>query len=152
MEHVRRSVGRPPKYQSDEERSAVRREQKRLTMRLDNRRLRLEALEQFGGACVCCGETQPQFLSLDHPNGDGGKHRADMRCSGSTFLRKLRAAGWPAEYAIVVRCWNCHFAKDWYGSCPHQGAPDPSFIENAPERRERLRGYDGRFRAAARGR
>src|SRR5262245_20214343 len=31
-----------------------------------NRRLRAEMILAFGGRCECCGESQPEFLTLDH--------------------------------------------------------------------------------------
>lgn len=126
-----RPRGRPGKYRSEAERQAAKRERGRRTIREDNRRLRLEALHRYGGTCVCCGESTPEFLGLDHINLDGGAHRAEMKGSGTTFLRNMRRLGWPADYELVVRCWNCHYAKDWFGICPHQGVPDPLFVRRS---------------------
>src|SRR3990172_5963982 len=40
--------------------------------------LRREVLDHYGGACACCGETTLEFLSLDHKNGGGTKHRNEI--------------------------------------------------------------------------
>jgi len=86
---------------------------------------RLAALAAYGGSCTCCGEARPQFLTLQHPNKDGHKHRKELvgprhRTSAGAFLRRLRKAGFPNDYKIEVCCWNCHMAIDLYGACPHQ--------------------------------
>lgn len=39
------------------------------------RRLKLEVLAGYGGKCICCGETHPAFLTVDHINNDGAEHR-----------------------------------------------------------------------------
>jgi hypothetical protein len=85
---------------------------------------RLAAIKTYGGACVCCGEACPQFLTLQHPDKDGHIHRKELlgknhRNSPGAFFRKLRQSGFPRKYRIEVACWNCHMAHDLYGSCPH---------------------------------
>src|SRR5216683_833717 len=44
-----------------------------------NHKLRLEALTFYSNnsepKCACCGETQYEFLALDHVNNDGSIHR-----------------------------------------------------------------------------
>ncbi len=37
--------------------------------------LRTQVINSYGGSCVCCGETELVFLSIDHINNDGDKHR-----------------------------------------------------------------------------
>lgn len=86
---------------------------------------RNEAILAYGGKCVCCGESELKFLTLDHINRDGNEHRkallgkSDGR-AGVMFYRKLRQAGYPNGTPLQVLCWNCHMAKDKYGECPHQ--------------------------------
>src|SRR5690349_6288281 len=40
--------------------------------------LRQQALEAYGGRCVCCGESTPEFLHFDHVNNDGAEHRREL--------------------------------------------------------------------------
>ena len=37
-----------------------------------NKRVRREAIEAYGARCVCCGETEREFLTIDHSK--GAKH------------------------------------------------------------------------------
>ena len=37
-------------------------------------KLRLDIISAYGGKCKCCGETTPEFLSLEHSKGDGQIH------------------------------------------------------------------------------
>src|SRR5689334_14898203 len=41
-------------------------------------KLRDMVFEAYGDSCVCCGETNPLFLTLDHINNDGNKHRREL--------------------------------------------------------------------------
>ena len=102
-------------------------EQKKIDARLSAKRyrvrLRKEALKAYGNKCLCCGEDRFEFLSLDHPNKDGGKHRESAlgkKTSGSEWLRYLKKNNFPQDVLIRVLCWNCHFAMDYQGYCPHQ--------------------------------
>jgi hypothetical protein len=93
--------------------------------RNSNRRLRLAAIEAYGGKCACCGEDEEAFLVLDHINDDGHQHRASLgygRMStagaGVPTYRALRQEGWP-EGIVQVLCANCNTAK-MRGECPHR--------------------------------
>jgi hypothetical protein len=90
-----------------------------------NWRLRIEFLREYGNECACCGEFLPEFLSVDHINNDGEKHRQTLSPNdyrggnGRDVIRDLKRRGWPKEdYQIL--CYNCNFAKGWYGECPHE--------------------------------
>ena len=80
------------------------------------RRLRLEALIAYGGRCVCCGELRMEFLSLDHVNNDGAKHRKEVKCKSIGHWAKKH--GYPNTLQIL--CHNCNMAKGMYGYCPHE--------------------------------
>jgi hypothetical protein len=72
----------------------------------------------YGGfVCSCCGTTEPEFLTLEHLNGGGTKHRREVGY-GSDFYRWIIKNNFPPGYAIL--CMNCNFAKGKYGYCPHQ--------------------------------
>lgn len=87
---------------------------------------RERALLAYGNKCVCCGETEIKFLTIDHINRDGGVHRKELFGShtrggaGAPYYRELRKLGYPKDMGLQVLCWNCHMAKDQYGTCPHQ--------------------------------
>lgn len=37
--------------------------------------VKLKCIQEYGGKCVCCGETNIGFLTLDHINNNGAEHR-----------------------------------------------------------------------------
>lgn len=81
-------------------------------------KLRKEILEAYGGKCVCCGETIPEFLALDHVNGGGNIHRKrDHLTAPAQLYRQVRDQGFPDTYRLL--CHNCNSAIAWYGRCPH---------------------------------
>lgn len=74
----------------------------------------------YGGKCVCCDESQPEFLSLDHIANDGASERKERgwKLSGVHLYRALRRAGYPKERYQLL-CMNCNWAKRNSGRCPH---------------------------------
>lgn len=85
------------------------------------RRLRLEALQHYGGEqpeCACCGEWHISFLCLDHVNGGGTQHRKQLRAEGLNIWEYLRREGYPDGFRVL--CHNCNSAIGFYGSCPHE--------------------------------
>jgi hypothetical protein len=90
------------------------------------RRLRhLEAcLAAYGGKiCACCGETEPMFLTLDHIENNGSRHRRSLfgnkNCGSSAFYFALVKAGFPP--GLQVLCWNCNLGRNRNGGiCPHK--------------------------------
>lgn len=75
-----------------------------------------EVVAAYGGRCACCGETEIEFLSLDHTDGGGYQHR---RARGNKIYGDLKAAGWPQDgYRIL--CMNCQFGTMRGRICPHQ--------------------------------
>ncbi len=81
-------------------------------------KLRRETIERYGGRCVCCGETNPVFLTLDHVNGGGTADRTQRRAGGWPLYAQLRQEGWPAGFQVL--CFNCNYAKYRMGACPHR--------------------------------
>lgn len=82
-----------------------------------NRRQRLIVLEHYGNRCACCGETQFEFLAIDHKNNDGWKQRRAQR-HGVYFMRWIIKNNFPSDLQIL--CHNCNLAKGFYKVCPHQ--------------------------------
>jgi len=81
----------------------------------DNQRAKVYAA--YGNKCVCCGETEPLFLSIDHVNNDGYQERK-RKPQGSLYSRLIRA-GFPKTYQLL--CCNCNVGKHRNGGiCPHQ--------------------------------
>ena len=82
-------------------------------------RVRLETLRRYGGnppSCACCGETEMDFLAVDHINGGGNEHRKSIG-SGCLYWW-IRRNGFPDGFQIL--CHNCNQSKGYYGICPHQ--------------------------------
>lgn len=79
-------------------------------------RMRLEIIDHYGGACACCGETRYEFLTVDHVNNDGAKHRRETKM-GAGICYWLKKNNFPEGFQIL--CMNCNWAKSRYGECPH---------------------------------
>ena len=94
------------------------------------RAAREKLFEVYGGkVCACCGETEELFLSFDHIDEDGAKHRLSIgkRSNGRGYsdvvslLRDLRRQDFPP--VIQVLCHNCNRGKHLNaGVCPHKEA------------------------------
>lgn len=75
----------------------------------------------YGNMCVCCGETNPIFLTLDHKNNDGYKFKTDNK--GRTYssynrYNNIIKAGFPED--LQVLCFNCNCGRAINGGiCPH---------------------------------
>jgi len=78
----------------------------------------------YGGyKCVCCGETEPMFLTIDHINNDGAKHRRQI--SGKRHMAGYHTYKWLMDNnfpdGFQVLCMNCNHGKRMNnGICPHQ--------------------------------
>lgn len=83
----------------------------------NRQRMRLEALEHYGGECVCCGETIKEFLCFDHINNNGSEHRKKMK--DRSIAPWLKRNNYPKGFQVL--CHNCNIAKGVYGYCPHKG-------------------------------
>ena len=96
-------------------RSLKSREQRAAYARERDRRIYRAVIEGYGGRCVCCGESEFAFLTLDHVEGGG---RTEVRKIGRRkMLLTILKQGFPEGYQIL--CWNCNAAKHFKGRCPH---------------------------------
>ncbi len=84
-------------------------------------KLKIETIKHYSkdqNKCNCCGEKTIEFLTIDHINNDGNKHRKEINSQGgNNFYSWLRKRNYPK--GLQVLCFNCNCAKGHYGSCPH---------------------------------
>lgn len=78
-------------------------------------------LEHYGKKCVCCGETEIKFLTIDHIHSDGVEHRKTLGGSGggSIIIAWIVKNCFP-ENMFQILCYNCNLSKGVYGECPHK--------------------------------
>lgn len=107
-------------YQKPERKEAARRywlsEKGKQRKRESLKRMRIRCLEVYGNKCVCCGENRYEFLSFDHIDGGGIKHRKETKY-GEIF-RWLHKNKFPKGFRIL--CHNCNQSLGAYGYCPHK--------------------------------
>ena len=82
---------------------------------------KLSVIFHYGGKCACCGETEISFLSIDHINNDGKKHRMSLglKSAGTDFYQWLKKNNFPENLGLQVLCANCHLSKTVLGECIH---------------------------------
>ncbi len=71
-----------------------------------------------GGKCECCGETLLDFLTIDHINNDGARHRKEFGRAGKIH-RWIISNNFPEGFQVL--CFNCNYSKFLNGGkCIHQ--------------------------------
>ena len=83
--------------------------------------LKTAVFDAYGRVCVCCGEDEPGFLTIDHTENDGAEMRRNGTHgrSGTAFYQWLRKSGFPPNFQTL--CYNCNLGKHRNGGvCPHQ--------------------------------
>lgn len=93
-------------------------ERKNANVTRHRNKLKKAVMDHYGHSCKCCGETEKKFLTIDHVNGGGTKHRAKIGRGSCDFHRWLVKNNFPSEYQVL--CFNCNCAKGIYGICPHK--------------------------------
>ena len=68
-------------------------------------RRKKEAIEGYGGKCLQCGETELEFLTLDHVEDDGYSHRVGK----NNMYIWARANGFPP--VLQCLCFTCNVEK-----------------------------------------
>jgi hypothetical protein len=89
-------------------------------------RKKLQVLRHYAGAtlrCECCSESILGFLTIDHIDGGGTKHRKLIH--GHDFYQWLIKHGYPPGYRVL--CYNCNMGRARYrdGICPHRKDETP---------------------------
>lgn len=82
-------------------------------------RLKFKTFQAYSNRCACCGERQPEFLSIDHIGGGGKQHRATLSPGSSSLYLDLQRRGHPQE-GFRLLCHNCNQSLGVHGYCPHQ--------------------------------
>lgn len=89
--------------------------------RLATRRLRYNALYHYSNGdvkCACCGERHIEFLTIDHINGGGTKHRKEIGKNGSSLYQWLKNNNYPEGFRVL--CFNCNCSYGMLKYCPHK--------------------------------
>lgn len=97
----------------EESRSGQRDRQKLYTFRK-----RLAVISHYGGKCACCGETNLEFLTVDHIDGGGREHRKEIGDSSEMLVSWLIKNDFPPGFQIL--CSNCNLSKYIGGVCVHR--------------------------------
>ncbi len=72
--------------------------------------------EHYGRKCACCGEEEEMFLTMDHINGGGIRHRKKIGMKIHVWLFKNN---FPDGFQTL--CFNCNWGKYINGGvCPHK--------------------------------
>lgn len=98
------------------------------------RKVKERIFNYYGGyKCACCGETIKKFLTIDHINGGGTKHRRETKGGGRTTYRWILKNNFPIGFQVL--CMNCNFGKGQNnGICPHiELEKSPSIIAGKGE-------------------
>lgn len=98
-------------------------ERQRLSANNSRNKLHDEAIFYYSKGTMKCGchgcdVSERQFLTIDHINGDGEKHRREIGVkSGSAFYRWLKRSNFPDGFQVL--CFNCNCARaNNSGKCP----------------------------------
>ncbi len=89
----------------------------------DSRRLVLEHYSNGALHCACCGESEIDFLTVDHIEGNGNTSSRELGIprGGSSLYRWLVRNGFPPGFAVL--CANCNASKRNREACIHQRKP-----------------------------
>lgn len=71
----------------------------------------------YGNACECCGESQYDFLTIDHVNNNGSEERA-AGMTQETLYKHIIESRFPQTYRVL--CYNCNCGRARLGVCPHE--------------------------------
>lgn len=91
----------------------------RLSVKLYQQKRKMKALEYYSGGtpeCNCCGEKEQKFLSIDHIDNDGNRHRKSDP-SAIAIYAWLKKHNYPNGFQVL--CFNCNLSKAFFGKCPH---------------------------------
>lgn len=89
-------------------------------------RARMQVLSHYSNgllkcSCANCVETIVEFLTLDHIEGGGAKHKKSIGGSAAIWGWLIRN-GYPEGFRVL--CMNCNFSLGRVGYCPHDRGED----------------------------
>lgn len=70
----------------------------------------------YGQVCVCCGEKEEAFLTVDHLEKNGNVHRKQTG-AGVAFYKWIVDNNFPSNLRIL--CMNCNYGERRKLQCPH---------------------------------
>ncbi len=75
----------------------------------NNKRVNLkkDIYDRYGGQCINCGCHDYKFLTIDHIDNNGAKHRKEI---GSDIYNWLKKNNYPKENFQIL-CFNCNYLK-----------------------------------------
>ena len=88
----------------------------RESVRRSNQTIKHLIINAYGGRCVCCGEAEIDFLTIDHIDGLKGKSKQGER--GRQFYYRLIREGFQTDKYQCL-CMNCNWGQRFQGICPH---------------------------------
>lgn len=98
-----------------------------------NEEHRRAVFEHYGQRCVCCGETNQKFLTVDHIEQVGGAEKKRLKQSRMNYW--LFRNNFPPGYRIM--CYNCNCGRARNGGiCPHQESSEAIAQASSSKRSE----------------
>lgn len=103
-------------HERELEKARIRRENNPNKYRNYSKKSKQGFLEMYGGKCACCGECIPEFLTIEHKQGQKGIKQTMKRKSTKAYRDAVKNYN-PDLYEVL--CFNCNCAKGNLGYCPH---------------------------------
>jgi hypothetical protein len=101
-------------------------------------RIRLLAISHYSkglNRCDCCGETEIRFLTFDHIDGGGSRHKKSTSLNLVAWLYKNK---FPDGFQVL--CFNCNCGRGFNsGICPHKLLVAPPELETGTEHHETVK-------------
>lgn len=79
-----------------------------------------KAFKRLGGfLCQCCEEPRKQFLTVDHIQGGGIKHRKLFKGGHAAFYKWIATTPEDVAPLLQILCMNCNWGRRNGNDCPH---------------------------------
>lgn len=88
-----------------------------------NLEIKVKCFELYNSKCKCCGESIIEFLTIDHVNNDGAKHRKEDNSITGTKIYNQILKGILNKEDYQILCFNCNLSKFKY-KCYHEYMQD----------------------------
>jgi hypothetical protein len=89
-------------------------EEKNLNSKSTYQTSKKKVFDHYGWICSCCGESEPEFLTIDHIDGGGYQHKKET--NGKLYPWLVRN-NFPEGFRVL--CYNCNCGRKT-GPCPHE--------------------------------